>query len=98
MTAIPKPVRFRDPEYLAFVREHYCCVSPDHDKADAHHLDQGGTGSKGSDRLTVPLCRICHCAIHFYGMELFCEKHNLMPWWLWEVSARLQAEWAERRG
>ena len=48
----------RSDTYLAYIRTLGCiiCDMP----AEPHHIDTGGIGMKGSDYLTVPLCRRHH--------------------------------------
>ena len=60
----PKPVRYRNPSYLAWIRDMPCwgCGLPG--PSDPHHVSMGdgsgGWGTKRSDLLTLPLCRSCH--------------------------------------
>ena len=58
---VPKPVTLTSPAYLAYVRQHPCCLcgaSP----SEAHHWSHHGgvMGSKVDDYRTVPLCDPCH--------------------------------------
>ena len=60
----------RDEKYLAWIRTLPCleCMCPaevnGEKMIDAHHIETGGTATKCSDYLTVPLCRAtargCH--------------------------------------
>ncbi len=61
MTAIPKKVREEDPDYLKWIKWHAClllardtCLGP----IDPHHVTPVSLG--GSDRETLPLCRLHH--------------------------------------
>lgn len=57
----------RSTAYLDWVREKPCawCSSPP--RSEAHHYGKRGKGTKTSDYLTVPLCRICHQRFHDSG-------------------------------
>lgn len=95
---IERPQRYRDEAYLDEIRASTCCVDWRHGGAEPHHLDRGGTGTKGSDLLTVPLCRSCHDELHVLGMVRWCERHGMPQWFLWERAARLLADVARKRG
>lgn len=74
MTAIPKPKRERDEAYLAWIRTLPCLVCGGTLSVDAHHVREkgkGGTGTKPSDRRTVPLCREAHSSYHDIGRVRF---------------------------
>ena len=73
------PDRREDERYLRYVRKQPCvgCGVMEGTR-DPHHLDRGGTGTKGSDRLTVPLCRECHDDLHSIPEEEFWGERN--PW------------------
>jgi len=58
---VPKPVTLTSPAYLAYVRQHPCCLcgaSP----SEAHHWSHHGgvMGAKVDDYRTIPLCDPCH--------------------------------------
>lgn len=77
---IAKPVRKRDPKFLAWVRTQPCVVSgqtstPENFVAiEAHHVRKsghGGTGTKPDDSRAVPLRAIFHREYHDIGKEAF---------------------------
>jgi hypothetical protein len=72
--AFPKPVRLQDRGYLRWIRQQPCLI--DHVQADAHHVDCGGVGTKGSDYRTVPLCRKHHRECHS-SRERFEDRYRL---------------------
>lgn len=63
---IPKRQRWENKKWLKWVKSQQCCgcgSSAD----DPHHIighGQGGMGTKAHDLFTIPLCRICHDALH----------------------------------
>lgn len=66
----------RDPVYLDFVRSRVCsfCASA---PVEPHHvfrhfpgIGAGGVGLKGSDYLTLPVCRNCHTRIHSRNLHV----------------------------
>ncbi len=59
-----KPTRHQDPAYLDYIRSKDClaCWAPA--PCQPHHLDRGGTATKGPDAFTVPLCGRCHGLLH----------------------------------
>ncbi|MGM7759377.1 DUF968 domain-containing protein [Yersinia enterocolitica] len=63
---IPKRQRWENKKWLKWVKSQQCCgcgSSAD----DPHHIighGQGGMGTKAHDFFTIPLCRICHDALH----------------------------------
>ena len=68
LRAVPKPVTLTSPAYLAYVRNHPCCLcgaSP----SEAHHWSHHGgvMGSKVDDYRTVPLCHAHHAYWHERG-------------------------------
>lgn len=87
----PKPERKRNKNRLNFIADLPCCVCLR--PADPHHLDSSGTGTKGSDWLTVPLCREHHTELHTIGFKAFESKYGIN---LWRACATLLAEHAER--
>ena len=83
--------RGEDERYLEYVRKQACVgCGVMEGTCDPHHLDRGGTGTKGSDRLTVPLCRGCHDELHSMAEEKFWGDLN--PW---KEAAYLQDEYIE---
>lgn len=63
---IPKRHRWESAKWLKWVKSQQCCgcgSSAD----DPHHIighGQGGMGTKAHDLFTIPLCRLCHDALH----------------------------------
>ncbi|EKN3850332.1 DUF968 domain-containing protein [Yersinia enterocolitica] len=63
---IPKRHRWENKKWLKWVKSQQCCgcgSSAD----DPHHIighGQGGMGTKAHDLFTIPLCRLCHEALH----------------------------------
>ncbi|HEN3642246.1 TPA: DUF968 domain-containing protein [Yersinia enterocolitica] len=63
---IPKRQRWESKKWLKWVKSQQCCgcgSSAD----DPHHIighGQGGMGTKAHDLFTIPLCRLCHDALH----------------------------------
>lgn len=71
----PKPVRLRDPQYLAWIRRQPCLVC--RGIAQPHHTTAGGWGTKGSDYRCVPLCHRHHRELHDIGAQSFEERHRV---------------------
>ncbi|WP_145931960.1 DUF968 domain-containing protein [Yersinia bercovieri] len=63
---IPKRQRWESRKWLTWVKSQQCCgcgSSAD----DPHHIighGQGGMATKAHDLFTIPLCRLCHEALH----------------------------------
>ncbi|HDL6885632.1 TPA: DUF968 domain-containing protein [Yersinia enterocolitica] len=63
---IPKRQRWESRKWLTWVKSQQCCgcgSSAD----DPHHIighGQGGMATKAHDLFTIPLCRLCHDALH----------------------------------
>ncbi|HDL6852834.1 TPA: DUF968 domain-containing protein [Yersinia enterocolitica] len=63
---IPKRQRWESKKWLKWVKSQQCCgcgSSAD----DPHHIighGQGGMATKAHDLFTIPLCRLCHDALH----------------------------------
>jgi len=77
----PKPTRYENKKYRAFVRSHPCmnpkcgAAPPNH----AHHVDAvdgTGIGTKPNDLYQVPLCWKCHRLLED-GL-LMIEKEDLL--------------------
>ena len=66
---------FRDRSYLDYIKSLPCCNCGR--EAEPHHTQVGGTGIKGSDYRTVPMCRTCHMILHQNGKETFQKKFNV---------------------
>ena len=62
MTPMPKPLLYRDPKYLRFIRSRGCLVCGK--KAEPHHVRRyrwgAGTSQKPHDYVAIPLCREHH--------------------------------------
>ena len=73
----PKPYTYRSKPYLAFIRNHRCCVCG-YDQTVPHHepMGGGGKGVKCDDSKTVPMCIKCHGERHTVGSN-FWDKHNI---------------------
>lgn len=65
--AFPKPVRQKDPEYLAWVRRRPCIACGA--RAQAHHTVT--KGARGSDYQAVALCWTHHSILHQKGRARF---------------------------
>ncbi|EOZ7275668.1 DUF968 domain-containing protein [Salmonella enterica] len=62
----PKMQRLELPEYTRWVKRQPCCGCGKQ-ADDPHHIighGFGGTGTKACDLLVIPLCRVCHGALH----------------------------------
>ncbi|EAX7075119.1 DUF968 domain-containing protein [Salmonella enterica subsp. enterica] len=62
----PKMQRLELPEYTRWVKHQPCCGCGKQ-ADDPHHIighGFGGTGTKACDLLVIPLCRVCHDALH----------------------------------
>lgn len=66
----------RDESYLDYIRSLACAVC-DKPSPDAHHVETGGVGMKGSDYMTVPLCRSCHGELHQHGEQAVFGDYNV---------------------
>jgi hypothetical protein len=67
MFPLEKIKTYRNEKHLAWIRSKNCCACGCDFGIDAHHLigiGHGIMGSKESDALTIPLCRICHAICH----------------------------------
>lgn len=72
---IPKPTTHRDEKYKAFVRREECAVCPR--DSQHHHLETGGMGMKGDDRLASNLCAIHHRELHDKGRKWFEREYKI---------------------
>ncbi len=71
--------RKRNPEYLDYVRRHFCCLCGEHPPSTPHHYRMSGScgiGKKPPDYMTLPLCNNCHVKIHARGPTLE-ERHTM---------------------
>lgn len=73
------PGRFESEKYLDHVRS-YSCLVCGQEGVDPHHLETGGTGTKGNDLFTVPLCREHHRELHQHGVRHFQDAYDTDPW------------------
>lgn len=76
-----------DEDYLAWVREEFCCGCGDAPPNDAHHMIGHGRLSmsrKVDDRYTFALCRMCHTKLHDRGYKV------------WEADFGSQWRWVAR--
>lgn len=87
MTALPKPKREKDSDYLEYIRKQPCLaksllVNTCSDSAvDAHHVvnhGKGKVGSKVDDRMAVPLCRFHHEIYHRLGLDEFEARYAVI--------------------
>ncbi|EBO0343011.1 hypothetical protein DSE04_24995 [Salmonella enterica] len=62
----PKMQRLELPEYTRWVKRQPCCGCGNASDDPHHIIDHGfgGTGTKACDLLVIPLCRVCHDALH----------------------------------
>lgn len=71
--------RIESEKYLDHVRSYPCLVCGQQG-VDAHHVETGGTGTKGSDLFTIPLCREHHNELHQYGPTYIQQEYGVYPW------------------
>jgi hypothetical protein len=67
MFPLEKVKRYESKKHLDWIRSKNCCSCGCDFGIDAHHIigiGHGIMGSRESDALTIPLCRICHNACH----------------------------------
>ncbi|EDY2187981.1 DUF968 domain-containing protein [Salmonella enterica subsp. enterica] len=62
----PKMQRLELPEYTRWVKRQPCCGCGKQADDPHHIIGHGfsGTGTKACDLLVIPLCRVCHDALH----------------------------------
>jgi len=58
----PKPRRYVDKAYLAYIRLKRCVVCNAPAPSVPHHVVSKGAG--GGDLMTIPVCYVCHTKIH----------------------------------
>lgn len=64
------PIATRDPGYLDFIRSRPCAfcgseqTEPHHSIRHLRGVSSAAMGQKGSDFLSIPVCRRCHTKIH----------------------------------
>jgi len=67
----------RSKEYQDYIRGMDCSVRGCGSPSIAHHVLPGGTGLKGSDFGTIPLCPEHHGILHQIGAKTFAKRHDL---------------------
>lgn len=95
----PKPPkRWESSRYLAFVRQHPCCVCGATESIEAHHYDPGGSGMgrKADDTATAPLCTWHHREWHDTGRFASHGHTRAYSEWLQrDAQRRLLAAWVQ---
>jgi len=66
----------RSKAYLDYIRSLSCCVCQ-YRPTEPHHASTGGTGMKGSDYDTIPMCRLHHAEYHQFGKVTFYHSHGI---------------------
>ncbi|EAQ9099116.1 DUF968 domain-containing protein [Salmonella enterica] len=85
----PKMQRLELPEYTRWVKRQPCCGCGKQ-ADDPHHIighGFGGTGTKACDLLVIPLCRVCHGALH-EDTRVWEEQNGSQLLWLARTLAR----------
>ncbi|EAS2904224.1 DUF968 domain-containing protein, partial [Salmonella enterica] len=85
----PKMQRLELPEYTRWVKRQPCCGCGNASD-DPHHIighGFGGTGTKACDLLVIPLCRVCHDALHA-DTRAWEEQNGSQLLWLARTLAR----------
>ncbi|EMG7684282.1 DUF968 domain-containing protein [Salmonella enterica] len=85
----PKMQRLELPEYTRWVKRQPCCGCGKQ-ADDPHHIighGFGGTGTKACDLLVIPLCRVCHGALH-EDTRAWEEQNGSQLLWLARTLAR----------
>ncbi|EEH4116383.1 DUF968 domain-containing protein [Salmonella enterica subsp. enterica] len=85
----PKMIRLELPGYTQWVKRQPCCGCG-RQADDPHHIignGFGGTGTKACDLLVIPLCRICHDALHA-DIRAWEEQNGSQLLWLARTLAR----------
>ncbi|EBU0330039.1 DUF968 domain-containing protein [Salmonella enterica] len=85
----PKMQRLELPEYTRWVKRQPCCGCGKQ-ADDPHHIighGFGGTGTKACDLLVIPLCRVCHGALHA-DTRAWEEQNGSQLLWLARTLAR----------
>ncbi len=78
---LEKPARQENPVYLDYIRSKDCLACRAPAPCQPHHLDRGGTGTRGPDAFTVPLCARCHGLLHNKPEWEFWDKVvGMNPW------------------
>ncbi|HCM1914636.1 TPA: DUF968 domain-containing protein [Salmonella enterica subsp. salamae serovar 28:r:e,n,z15] len=85
----PKMIRLELPGYTQWVKKQSCCGCGN-TADDPHHIINhgfGGTGTKACDLLVIPLCRVCHDALHA-DVRMWEEKNGSQLLWVVRTLAR----------
>ncbi|HFZ9214438.1 TPA: DUF968 domain-containing protein [Salmonella enterica subsp. diarizonae serovar 61:r:-] len=85
----PKMIRLELPGYTQWVKRQPCCGCG-RQADDPHHIighGFGGTGTKACDLLVIPLCRVCHNALHA-DTRAWEEQNGSQLLWLARTLAR----------
>ncbi|ECG8512466.1 DUF968 domain-containing protein [Salmonella enterica subsp. diarizonae] len=85
----PKMIRLELPGYTHWVKRQPCCGCG-RASDDPHHIIDhgfGGTGTKACDLLVIPLCRVCHNALHA-NVRAWEEQNGSQLLWLARTLAR----------
>lgn len=85
----PKMIRLELPGYTQWVKRQPCCGCG-RQADDPHHIignGFGGTGTKACDLLVIPLCRVCHDALHA-DIRAWEEQNGSQLLWLARTLAR----------
>lgn len=67
-------------KYQKWIREQPCAICYTDQNVVAHHqvgTKQRGTGYKESDYRTIPLCNLCHGALHQIGHLSWEQNHGV---------------------
>ncbi len=73
MKPYPKPTRYVNKDYLAYISKQPCLICGK--TAEPHHWKSRGSG--GSDLLCVPLCREHHGEVEQIGTSTFSIKYDI---------------------
>lgn len=82
---LSKPIRKRDPKYLAWIRRQPCTLSFDErimctQTIEANHIraeGHGGLGTKPDDSRALPFCSLMHLHYHQLGRRQFEETYEI---------------------
>ncbi|EAS2066412.1 DUF968 domain-containing protein [Salmonella enterica] len=85
----PKMQRLELPEYTRWVKRQPCCGCGKQADDPHHIIGHGfsGTGTKACDLLVIPLCRVCHDALHA-DIRAWEEQNGSQLLWLARTLAR----------
>ncbi|EAA9126009.1 DUF968 domain-containing protein [Salmonella enterica] len=85
----PKMIRLEIPEYTRWVKRQPCCGCGKQADDPHHIIGHGfsGTGTKACDLLVIPLCRVCHDALHA-DTRAWEEQNGSQLLWLARTLAR----------